>query len=93
MEKQEACQSAMCVFSACDCRYASACARVDVENERLHRCVCLFVCVHVKVLYIGQTAGLVQKAYGAFCLFGMQQALSLSEQGSKTSVNSLGQLV
>lgn len=81
----------MCFQPACDCRYASVRACVDVQS--VFRSVCLFVCVHVKVLYIGQTAGLVQKAYGAFCLFGMQQALSLSEQGSKTSVNSLGQLV
>lgn len=38
--------------------------------------------------YIRLTAGFVQKAYWAFCLFGKQQAQSVSEQGSKTCVNS-----
>lgn len=57
-------------------------------------CVCVYMraCVHVRAhvwKYIRLTAGPVQKAYWAFCLFGKQQAHSLSEQGSKTCVNSI----
>lgn len=91
MGKQEACQSAqrVCAFSACvfSRGRASAWAHIRVCWD-----VCVLMCV-VKVLYIGLTAGLVQKAYRAFCLFGKQQAHSLSEQGSKTCVNSVVQPV
>lgn len=73
----------VCFQRVCAWWCASAWAHVHVCRDV---CVCVWQC-------IGLTAGLVQKAYWAFCLFGKQQAHSLSEQGSKTCVNSRVQLV
>lgn len=60
----------------------SVCVAGDLP---VHERMCMFVrmwvywcvCVCVNVLYIGLTAGLVQKTYWAFCLFGKQQAQSI----------------
>lgn len=83
------CVSKFVCFSARVCGWGRASARAHVHVCR-DVCLSMFVCAWK---YIGLTAGLVQKAYRAFCLFGKQQARSLSEQGSKTCVNSIVQLV
>lgn len=58
----------------------SVCVAGDLPvHERMYMFVRMWVywCVCVNVLYIGLTAGLVQKTYWAFCLFGKQQAQSI----------------
>lgn len=80
----------VCFRRVCVCVWLGMCQRTSACTCLLgwsaYRCACVWK-------YIGLTAGLVQKAYRAFCLFGKQQAHSLSEQGSKTCVNSIVQLV